>query len=83
MADIGRVDICGIGVSSSVAAALGAAMAAGTGIRMFDSIEEAAKTIVMTDTLAPNTANEEIYCRVVQQYQNLYPLLKPAFHDRI
>lgn len=63
LADIGRVDIRGIGVSSSVAAALGAAMAAGTGIRMFDSIEEAAKTIVMTDTLAPNTANEEIYCR--------------------
>jgi len=83
LADIGRVDIRGIGVSASVAAALGAAMAAGTGISMFDSIEEAAKLIVMTDTLTPNTANEEIYCRVVQQYQNLYPLLKPAFHERI
>ena len=60
------------------ATALGAAILAGKGIGIFQSVEEAAKKLVKTErTFTPNKENREVYERAYLNWQSAYaPMLK-------
>lgn len=82
LADAGRVRVRGIDTSAAAATSLGAAAAAAVGVGVFHSLDEAVGRVGMTDTTEPDPANEAVYAERMRLYQMLYPLLKPAFHEK-
>lgn len=61
-------------------AALGAAILAGVGARLYSSVPEACEQMIHTrDVLPPNAENHEAYMRCYDLYADLYPALKPSF----
>lgn len=70
-------------VNTTEGAAYGAALLAGTGIGIWQSIQEACQaTIHVTSQIAPNAGAVERYSSAFQIYRELYPTLKPTF-DKI
>jgi xylulokinase len=68
-------------VNSTEGAAYGAALLAGVGHDVWPSVDAACEeTIKVTNHVSPNTKTVDQYKLVHQQYQNLYPALKSAFH---
>jgi autoinducer 2 (AI-2) kinase len=69
-------DVTGIPVKTPVvkeATSLGAAFAAGAGVGIYSSIEEAAKSLVKWDReFVPNSINREIYDELKQNWQKAY-----------
>jgi xylulokinase len=68
-------------VNTTEGAALGAALLAGVGVGTWPDVDSAcAQTISVKDRISPDPGSVEIYRSIHQQYQNLYPALKPTFH---
>ena len=78
-----KADITGKPVAtlkSPETACLGAAMLAGTGIGLFDSLESACSGIVQEDRLfTPDKHNEKIYAEVYRKYFSLYDSMEELF----
>jgi xylulokinase len=68
-------------VNSTEGAAFGAALLAGVGYQVWANVDDACtQTIKVADHVCPNSDAVDRYRLVYQQYQKLYPALKPAFH---
>lgn len=68
-------------VNTTEGAAFGAALLAGAGAGMWSDVDAAcAQTVVINDRITPNAETREIYKSMYEQYQHLYPVLKPTFH---
>jgi xylulokinase len=69
-------------VNTTEGAAYGATLLAGVGGGVWSNIDDAcAQTIRLIDHVSPLSANLDLYQRLHEQYQLLYPALKPAFHS--
>jgi xylulokinase len=78
-ADVLQRPVQAAGVSQS--ACLGAAILAGVGVGVDDSLAGACRRLVrLNEPLAPNPANGAAYERAYQVYRALYPALAPVFH---
>src|SRR5215212_1980421 len=70
-----------VGVTTTEGAAFGAALLAGVGANVWPNVDTAcAQTISTRDHVTPNKEATEVYKSLYEQYQNLYPILKPTFH---
>lgn len=68
-------------VNTTEGAAYGAALLAGVGAGLWSDVDAAcADTIVVNDRVTPNDETSKIYKSMYEQYQRLYPILKPTFH---
>jgi xylulokinase len=68
-------------VNSTEGAAFGAALLAGVGHKLWPNVDAACEeTIKVTDRVSPDSQTVGQYKLVHQQYQKLYPALRPAFH---
>jgi xylulokinase len=68
-------------VNTTEGAAYGAALLAGVGAGVWSDVDTAcAHTIVVNDRVTPDDKKSEIYKPLYDQYQRLYPILKPTFH---
>jgi xylulokinase len=78
LADILGVEL--VTVNTTEGAAFGAALLAGVAAGTWPDADTAcAQTIFVKDRISPNEANIKLYQSLHQQYQNLYPTLKPIF----
>ena len=67
-------------VNTTEGAAFGAALLAGVGAGVWPDVDAAcAETIFVRDRVSPNPENFAVYRSLHQQYQRLYPALKPTF----
>ena len=67
-------------VNTTEGAAFGAALLAGAGAGVWPDVDAAcAETIFVRDRVSPNPENFAVYRSLHQQYQRLYPALKPTF----
>jgi xylulokinase len=79
LADILEAEL--VTVNTTEGAAYGAALLAGVGARVWPDVDTAcAQTITVQDRVTPNPENFTVYRSLHEQYQNLYPALKPTFH---
>ena len=77
-ADITGMTICQTSIQN--AACLGAAIVAGSGCGLFDSLEDAVKNmVVVTARYEPDPERSEIYEKAFEKYVNLYEALCPVF----
>jgi len=68
-------------VSTTEGAAFGAALLAGVGTGVWPNADTAcAETVAIGDRVSPNTETASTYQSMYEQYQSLYPALKPTFH---
>ncbi|HSE16258.1 MAG TPA: xylulokinase [Pyrinomonadaceae bacterium] len=68
-------------VNTTEGAAYGAALLAGVGAGVWSDVDTAcAQTIFTRDRVTPNKETIGIYKSLYDQYQRLYPTLKPVFH---
>lgn len=68
-------------VNSTEGAAFGAALLAGLGHKVWPNVDAACdETIKVTDHVSLNPNSVDRYKLIHQEYQKLYPALKPAFH---
>lgn len=68
-------------VNTTEGAAFGAALLAGTGVGIWQNIQEACHaTIKITSHIAPDAGVVERYNSAYQVYRELYPTLKPIFN---
>ena len=69
-----------ITINTTEGAAYGAALLAGVGEGAWPDVETAcSQTIKIVGRVEPDRAQEEIYRQTYEQYQSLYPALKPVF----
>jgi xylulokinase len=69
-------------VNTTEGAAYGAALLAGVGAGVWPNVDTAcAQTISIRDHVTPNKESTAVYNSLYDQYQRLYPTLKPIFHD--
>ncbi|MDZ7837173.1 MAG: hypothetical protein U5N58_04040 [Actinomycetota bacterium] len=59
--------------------AYGAALVAGTGCGIWDTVEQATEVIKTETELLPDKSNKKIYEGLFEVYKSLYPTLKPTF----
>ncbi|MEI7615737.1 MAG: xylulokinase [Actinomycetota bacterium] len=59
--------------------AFGAALVAGAGAGIWNSVEEATNILKIETEVLPDTKNSSIYNELFEVYKELYPLLKPTF----
>ena len=70
-----------VSVSTTEGAAFGAALLAGVGSGVWSNVDAAcAQTITTSDRVIPNKETVALYESRYEQYQRLYPTLKPTFH---
>ncbi len=62
------------------ATSFGAAIAGGVGVGIYDSIEEGAKIIKITDIVKPDEESVKRYNLYYEEFLNSYPALKEIFH---
>jgi xylulokinase len=60
--------------------AFGAALVAGAGAGIWNSVEEAANILKIETEVLPDTGNKNIYSELFEIYKDLYPVLKPTFN---
>jgi xylulokinase len=79
-----QADIFGkelVTLRTSEGSALGAALLAGVGAKIYSSVEESARqAIQIKERMAPRAENVEIYDRYYQVYRNLYPAVRELAH---
>lgn len=63
------------------ATSMGAMIAAGVGVGVYNSFEEAAKTVRISKTLMPSISAHEAYKKHTKAYRALYPASKDAMHE--
>jgi xylulokinase len=69
-----------IAVNTTEGAAFGAALLAGVGAGVFDSVAEACETTIqITGTTSPDPARSKAYQAPYVQYRQLYTALAPTF----
>jgi xylulokinase len=71
-----------LSVAAADATALGAALAAGVGVGVFDNLEEATSSIRETDTTEANPTHAEVYARYTLRQVEIYECLKPLFEKQ-
>jgi xylulokinase len=80
-----QADVFGLPVASLAAdegPAFGAALLAGVGVGLFESVAEACRSTVRVDErLEPQPETADLYSALCQRYRSLYPLLRDTFHD--
>ncbi len=77
-ADIYNAELVTINIAEGPA--FGAAILAGVGCGVYESIESATDSLIqITSTTEPQAANVAIYDEYYQVYRDLYPALKPQF----
>ena len=77
MADVFNAEVATVNITQG--AAYGAALLAGVGIRVFENVQQAAKSTVReTDSLRPG-ADAAVYGRYYERYRALYPALAAQF----
>lgn len=81
LADICDVKIQRLSTQAADATSLGAAIAAGVGVGLFESMAAAARTIRIEQELAPHAARVAAYDRCYEVYAALYPALKPIYRS--
>jgi xylulokinase len=70
------------GVDATEGAALGAALLAGVGARLWNTADEACAEVVRkTVQTAPTSAAKESYDEVYELYRAMYPMLKGVSHS--
>ena len=80
-ADVYNAELVTINIAEGPA--FGAAILAGVGTGVYDSVESAADEIIkITSATQPNADNVRTYEEYYQIYRALYPALKPQF-DRV
>jgi len=80
LADVFATEL--VTVNTTEGAAYGAALLAGVGAGIWPNVDTAcSQTIRVTDRVTPNPATTDTYYALHQQYQNLYPALKPTFQS--
>ncbi len=62
------------------ATSLGAAMAAGVGVKVYESYEDAARTVKTIDERTPNADDADAYKRHTDVYRALYGQMQSAMH---
>jgi xylulokinase len=68
-------------VNTTEGAAFGAALLAGVGAGVWSNVDAAcASTVSISDRVSPNRETTKLYDSTYEQYQRLYPILKPIFH---
>jgi xylulokinase len=79
-ADIYGKDL--VTLHTSEGSAFGAALLAGVGAKVYNSVEESARqAIQVKERLSPRRADVEIYGRYYQVYRNLYGAVQPLIHQ--
>lgn len=79
IADVLGVEL--VTTNTSEGAAFGAALLAAAGMGGFSSVEQACQqTISVTGNTSPGK-DQDLYLEVYPTYRNLYPALKPIFHQ--
>jgi xylulokinase len=79
LADVLNTEL--VTVNTTEGAAYGAALLAGVGAGIWRDVDTAcARTIRVVDHVSPDPDTSARYESLHQQYQNLYPALKPTFH---
>ena len=77
-------DIIGINVAKlnliEEATSCGAAIAGGVGVGIFNSIEDAAKIVKITDIVKPDSKNRELYEKYYELFKESYNRLKDIFY---
>jgi xylulokinase len=79
LADVLRAEILVTGAEAGSITSLGAALAAGVGAGIYKTIDEAAATVKIVDTAAPNEENAAVYDERYDMYRRLYPQVKPLY----
>jgi len=79
LADICDVETQGLSMRAADATSIGAAVAAGVGVGMFDDLAEGTEAISVVRSRKPDADLREIYERGFELYASLYPALKRAF----
>jgi xylulokinase len=79
LADVCEVNVQTLTTRAADATSVGAALAAGVGVGIFDSLAEAAETIGVVKERPPRAESAEIYERLFDIYMALYPALKPLY----
>ena len=81
-----QADVLGIPVHRNEleeATALGAAILACTGVKVYKSVEEAAENMIRSkDVLSPNPENVEVYSNGFEKYKKLYSALAGSNWER-
>jgi xylulokinase len=71
-------------VNTTEGAAFGAALLAGVGAGVWSNVDAAcASTVSISDRVSPNRETTKLYDSTYEQYQRLYPILKPLFHSKL
>ncbi|MFO7956833.1 MAG: FGGY-family carbohydrate kinase [Candidatus Brocadiia bacterium] len=79
VADICCVETQELSTDAADATSIGAAVAAGVGVGMFDDLAEGTENINIGRRRKPDPELRETYDRQFELYDSLYPALKPAF----
>ncbi len=74
------MDVEMVTLNTTEGAALGAALLAGVGAKVWSSVAESCQAVIhTTDTTLPNPSAVQVYQKAYPLYQNLYYALKPTF----
>jgi len=80
-----QADIYGkelVTLRTSEGSALGAALLAGVGAKIYSSVEESAEAAIqIRERMTPNAANVRTYDRLYQVYRSLYPAVRELAHQ--
>ncbi len=79
LADVCNLKVQTLTTRSADATSVGAALAAGVGVGLFEDLAEATETIAVVEERAPRAETVRTYKRLFQVYMDLYPALKPVF----
>ena len=79
LADVCDVEVQVLSVRAEDATCLGAAIAAGVGVGLFDSVAEGCRSITVERTRRPVPEARRTYDGAYDLYRSLYPALKTAF----
>ncbi len=80
LADLLQAEL--VTVNTTEGAAYGAALLAGVASGKWSNVESACReTIKITGTVMPDHKNANTYRQLYQEYEALYPKLKPTFHN--
>lgn len=79
LADVWGADVEVCSVQAADATSLGAAVAAGVGVGMYDDLSASRRFVTVGEVRRPDAALRGIYDRQYGVYASLYPALKPAF----
>jgi len=78
LADVLDAEIAVVGTEEG--AAYGASLLAAVGVGWFDTVDQAADTIIQVNPVAAASSDRETYEESHARFSGLYPALSPTFH---